>query len=163
MKNKVKSFKFQFSLPIQLLFVLALLLSAAGIGLTIWRIVAQGENSVYVWMQHAILLLVSALMAILVIAMLLKSEYTLTNEQLILSFGLIRSKYDLKKIYSVHLFRGAKKLAVYFDDYKTNYIIIYVKESWYDEFIKTLVSLNPKIGFSFSSPEEEENFKRDNK
>ena len=66
-------------------------------------------------------------------------------------------------MYSVHLFRGSNKLAVYFDDFKTKYVVIVVKEKWYDDFIKTLTARNERIAFSFSTAEEEEEVKRKKK
>ena len=84
----------------------------------------------------------------------------ITEKQLILQFGFIKQKYELKSIYSVHLFKGLNKLAVYFDDFKTKYTVVVVKDTWYDEFVKTLIERNPKIGFSFSTPEEEEEYKK---
>ena len=159
----VKRYPFKFSTLILVLCVLGLLCSAAGIALTTWQFAGflQGDlSSVYSWMKYLLLYLTSILLAVMLTAMLLRSQYVITEKQLVMQFGLIKSKYEIGQIYSVHLFRGAHKLAVYFDDFKTKYIVIVVKETWYDDFIRTLISRNERIGFSFSTAEEEENFKK---
>ncbi len=161
-----KKYPFKFSPLMTVLSVLGLLLCAAGIGLTTWQFVdfLGGDiSSVYEWLKYFLLYLVSVLLAVLITAMLIKSQYVVTERYLITQFGLIKSKYDLKTVYSVHLFRGSGKLAVYFDDFKTKYIVIVVKESWYDDFIKTIIARNERIAFSFSTAEEEAEIKRKKK
>ncbi len=55
---------------------------------------------------------------------------------------------------------GTKKLNVYFDDFKSRFITIVVKEEWYDDFIKTLTSINEKIEFDFTDPENNDRKKK---
>ncbi len=162
-KSPIKRYKFQYSPIIFIMFGLGFALAAAGIALTVWRIATQGADGVYQWLQHILLLLMSAILIVVILSMLIKSQYLLYEDKLVLQFGIIRTKYQLKQIFSVHLFKGAGKLAVYFDDFKTKFVNIVVKESWYDDFVKSLLELNPNIGFSFSSAEEEEEIKRNNK
>ncbi len=160
----VKRYPFRFSTLTLLLILLGLLLSAAGFALTTWQFtgfLSDGDmTSVYEWLKYALLYLVSVLFAVLLTAMLIRSQYILNDRELVMQFGLIRSRYALKTIYSVHLFKGANKLAVYFDDFHTKYMVIVVKESWYDDFVKSLLERNEKIGFSFSTAEEENDAKK---
>lgn len=158
-----KSFPFRFTPVMIILFLLGLALCVAGFGLTLWRFLGFLENdigSVYGWIEHLILFFVSVFLAVLIVSMLISSKYTVTDEFLILRFGFIRQKYAIKSIYSVHLFKGMGKLAVYFDDFRTKYTVIVVKETWYEEFVRALLEKNPDIGFSFSTPEEEEEIKK---
>ena len=69
-------------------------------------------------------------------------------------------KYEIKKIRSVCLIGGTKKLNVYFDDFKNRFITIVVKEEWYDDFIETLTSINERIEFDFTSPEKKDDTKK---
>lgn len=159
-QSENKRYPFQFTPAMLVAFGLALCLCAACFGLTTWRFVGflQSDNlsSVYEWIQYAILFFVSILFSLLVTAMLIRSQYVITDTQIILQFGLIKTKYDIKSIYSVHLFQGSNKLAVYFDDYHTKFTNIVVNKSWYDDFIKTLLERKPKIEFTFSTAEEEQ-------
>lgn len=124
--------------------------------LAVRRILQSGDlASFYSWLQYIILYLVSILLAVLITAMLIRSRYTVTEKQIILQFGLIKSKYEIKSIYSIHLFQGSNKLALYFDDYHTKYTVVVVNRSWYDDFVKTLLERKPSIEFTFSTAEEE--------
>ena len=160
----IKKYPFHFSPTILAVLLLGLALCAAGIGLTTWQFlgfVRSGDlSSVYEWLKYILLYFVSVFLAIVVVAMLIKSQYLVTEKHLIMQFGIIRSKYDLKKIVSVQHFRGSDKLTVYFDDFKTKYMVIVVKRSWYDDFIKTLTDRNEKITFDFVTQEQENDLKK---
>lgn len=159
MDSSYKKFPFRFSQTMIAVFCLLLVLCAAGITLTTWQLVTflGGDiSSPWKWMQFSLMYLVCVLLTVLVAAMLIRSQYVVTDKELIMQFGLIRSKYALNKIFSVRYFKGSGKLAVYFDDFRSNYTIIVVKESWYGDFVKALQERNEKIRFDFISPEEEE-------
>lgn len=159
----VKTYKFMFSPLLIVVFCIGLALAAAGIVLTTLQFLAflrEDPSSVYGWLKFVLLYFVSIFLAVLIIAMLLRSRYTITDKELILQFGIIRTRYELKKIYSVRLFRGSNKLTVYFDDFKTNYTVIVVKDVWYEDFIQTLLSRNERIEFDFTTAEEESNWKK---
>ena len=154
----VKVFPFRFSALMIVVFTLLLCLCAAGIGITTWPFVGclKGDiSSIYEWLKYLLLYVVSGLLGVLIAAMLISSRYLITDKELIVRFGLIRQRFELKKIRSVHLFKGSNKLTVYFDDFKTKYTVIVVKEIWYDEFIRTMMLKNENIGFDFTSAEEE--------
>lgn len=162
-KFEKKSYPFRFSALMLALCVLGLLLSAAGFAVTSWQFVGflGGDlSSVWEWLKYSLLYLASLLLAVLLVAMLIRSRYVLTDTALVMQFGLIKTKFPLSAICSVHLFRGAHKLAVYFDDYKNDFIVIVVKEVWYDEFVRELTARNEKIAFTFSTAEEEAEFKK---
>lgn len=159
----VKTYKFKFSSLMIAVFALGLALCAACFALTTWNFIdfLKGDiSSPYEWLKFILLYFVSVLLAVLIIAMLIRSRYVITDKLLIMQFGLIRSKYEIRKIYSVLLLSGSKKLNVYFDDFKTKYMTIVVKEEWYDDFIKTLTSRNERIEFDFSTAEDEINGKK---
>lgn len=158
-----KTYKFRYSPLILTLLVAGLLLCAASFALTTWQFVPflQGDlSSVYDWLKYLLLYLVSVLLFVLILAMLIRSEYRMIGTELKLRFGLIVSKYDIKKIYSIQHFRGSNKLTVYFDDFKTKYMVIVVKPDWYDDFVQSLIARNERIEFDYVTAEEENNFKK---
>lgn len=165
-KNKKlpdETFRFRFTGVMLALLALLLALCAAGIGLTTWQFVdfLQGYiASAYDWLKYLLMYLVCILLTVIVVAMLIKSQYVITETTLITQFGIIRSPYEIKKIYSIRLFRGSNKLAVYFDDFKTKYRIILVKESRYDAFVQALIARNERIEFDFITAEEERDWKK---
>ncbi len=159
-----KRYRFRFSALILALFIAALALCAAGIALTTWLFVEflrGGDlSSVLEWLKYIVFYIVSVGIAVVVTAMLIRSEYILTEKKLTLALGVIRVKTPLEQISSVHLFKGANKLAVYFDDVKTRYMVIVIKDALYEDFARELIARNERIGFSFSTAEEEAEFKR---
>lgn len=167
MKQTVcKKFPFRFTPVMLVFFSLGLMLCAAGFALTLWRFLrflkegAFGSGAAYGWIQYILLFFVSIFLAALIIAMLISSCYIITEKHLVVRFGFIRQKFAISGIYSVHLFKGMNKLAVYFDDFQTKYTVIVIKDQRYEEFVKALLEQKPTIGFSFSTPEEEEEFKK---
>lgn len=143
-------------------FSLGIALCAACFSLTTWQFIEfvgglRGDmSSAWEWIKYLLMYFVSIFLAVILIAMLIRSRYILTEKRLITQLGIIFSKYELKKIRSVCLVNGTKKLNVYFDEFKNRFITIVVKEEWYDDFIKTLTELNNQIEFDFTSPENEE-------
>ncbi len=161
----IKRYPFHFSAPMIAVFIAGILLCITGVIITTWRVftyLADGVVTTYDWLSFGLFYLVSVLFAVLLIAMLIRSQYIITDKQIILQFGLIKTKYEIKDIFSIHRFQGENKLAVYFDDFKTKYAVIVVKDIWYDDFVKTLISRKPGLSFSFSTAEEEEQYKHDN-
>ena len=156
--------RFRFSAPVLALLCLGIAFAAAGFALTTWQFVEfvrGGElGSVLEWCKYALLYLVSSALFVVMLAAVIRSEYILTEKKLILVFGVIRMGYPIESIVSVHLFQGARKLAVYFDSEKTRYTVIVIKEAYYDEFVRLLLKRSERIGFSFSTAEEEEEIKK---
>ncbi len=66
-------------------------------------------------------------------------------------FGIIKTKYDIEKIESVLLDRNTKKLSVFFSE--SHFIVIVVKEEWYEDFVAELLKVKPDIEFSINSKE----------
>ncbi len=160
----VTRYKFRFSILILCVLGAGLALCLAAIGLTTWQLAdflqAGSPGSAAQWLKFALLYLVSGSLAVIIIALLIRSEYLLTGKELVLAFGFIRMRYPLESILSVHLFKGAGKLAVYFSDEKNKYMAIVIRESLYETFVKDLLSRSERIAFSFSTAEEEEEFKK---
>lgn len=147
-------------------FCIGIVLCAVCFALTSWQFVefvigVRGDiSSVWEWIKYILLYFVSVFLSLLLIAMLIRSRYIITERRLITQFGIIFSKYEIKKIRSVCLVSGTKKLNVYFDDFKSRFITIVVKEEWYDDFIRTLTSINEKIEFDFTDPENNDRKKK---
>lgn len=149
-------FQFKFTPPMLALFLVGLALCAAGFSLNTWQFVIflQGDlSSPYDWLKFILLYFASVFLAVIIIGMLVKSQYVITDKELIVQFGIIRTRYSLNKIRSVCHIRSMGKLAVYFDDYKTKYVLIAVKEVWYNDFIKALTDRNNRIEITFDDEE----------
>lgn len=164
--TEIKRYRFRFSPLILSVLILGVVLCLAGIGLTTWQLIdflKEDHSSVYGWMTYFLMYFASVSLAVLLTAILIRSQYVVTKTHVILQFGLVKTKYEIKKIFSLKLFRGSNRLTVYFDDFKTNFAVIVVKDTWYDDFIKTLTERNPRIEFDFITAEEELQWKDNNK
>ncbi len=166
MEKPLKTYKFRFSPMMIAVFSVGIALCAACFALTSWQFIEfisglRGDiTSAWEWIKYLLLYFVSILLAVLLTAMLIRSRYMITEKHLVTQFGVIFSKYEIKKIRSVCLIGGTKKLNVYFDDFKNRFITIVVKEEWYDDFIETLTSINERIEFDFTSPEKKDDTKK---
>ncbi len=163
MKHPTEKFPFKFSAMMIFALCLLLLLCAGGFGLTVWQFIEflKGDlSSFWEWLKYILMFVVCGLLFCLSLAMLIKSQYIVTDTELILQFGFIKTRYAIKKIKSLRHFMGSGRLAVYFDDMKNQYAIIVVKESWFDAFAKALQTRNDAIDFDFTSAEEEADWKK---
>ena len=160
----VTRYKFRFSALTRAVLFAGLFLCVAAIALTTWQLfdlLRTGTNtSALEWLKLGLMYLVSGALGALIVAVLLRSEYQLGGRNLTLVFGFIRTRYPLAAIRSVHLFKGAKKLVVYFEDEKNKYMAIVIRESLYETFVKDLLSRNERIVFTFSTAEEEDELKK---
>lgn len=146
----MKTYKFRFSKPILILSILAILVAAGGgIGWTVYRMIHIGFQTVLLGIQYVVLLLVSALVIVIFVSLLIRSFYAVTDKEIVLWFGIIKSSYKIADIESVHLFTKTNKLVIYFKNDK--YTVIVVKPEWYNEFTKELLSKNENIRYDVST------------
>ena len=158
-----KRYPFRFTPLMLALFWAGLLLSLAGLALTVWRFSAflmDGVFSALGWVQYSILFLVAIFLAVLLASFLIRSEYVIGEKYILLRLGLIPVKYPLKELKHIHLFRGSNKLALYFEGEKPAYTAVVIAASQFEDFTQELLSRCPKADFSFSTPEEEEEDKK---
>ncbi len=162
----MKVFKYKFSKLTKTLIYIGIALCFVGFGINIFTIVtgdvAEAANPVYPIIQYTLMFLVPAVLLVILISLIHSSYYAIDGTTLKTSFGIIKSKYDITTIYTVLLDRNTNKLTVFFEN--SSFVIIVVKEEWYDEFIDTLCKANKKIEFSIKSKEpEDKNDKNDKK
>lgn len=150
----MNSYKFKLSLPAVLLSVLGILLGAGGIVFTIFRIINYGFSSSQLIIQHVVLLIVSPLAVSIFASILIRSVYKVSDKEIILWFGFIKSTYKIDEIESIHLFSKTNKLVIYFTNEK--YTVIVVKPEWYNNFTKDILSRNNKIRYDVSTTDRDD-------
>ncbi len=151
----MKTFKYKFTRLIKALIIVGLLLCLAGFGLNLAFCIKNGISSaadpVYPILQYSLMFFVTVALFVLLITILLFSSYTVDGETFKTRFGLIVSKYDVKKITDVVLDKKTNKLTVTFES--GEFIVIVVKQEWYEEFVDALLKANPEIKYSINSLE----------
>ncbi len=132
-----------------------LALCVTGLGLNIFSLItsdiASAAKPVYPIIQHALMFLIPVVLGIILVSLLFSSYYSVDEKTLKTSFGIIKSKYKIEEIQSILLDRTLNKLTVHFKN--SSFIVIVVKEEWYNEFIDALCKANSGIEFSINSKE----------
>ena len=151
----MKVFKYKFSKLTHALIYAGIALCFIGLGINIYTVIVSdiksAANPVYPVIQYVLMFLIPVVLLVLLISLLISSYYSIDGQTFKTSFGLIKSKYDISKIQTVVLDRTTNKLTVHFDG--NTYIVVVVKEEWYNEFIDALIKANSSIEYTINSKE----------
>lgn len=150
----MRTFRFRFSKTIILLQIAAMILAAAAIVYTAYRMATVGFGSASLIIQYVVLLLFGVLALIIFSAMLIRSVYVVGKKEIVLRFGLIKTVYKIKDIESIRLFSKTNKLVLYFKNEK--YTVISVKPEWFNDFIREVLSHNLNIRYDVSITDKDE-------
>lgn len=121
--------------------------------------VKHAADPVYPIMQYVLMFFVTVVLFALLLSIMLRSAYVIDGKTFKTRFGFITSKYDVEKIDGITLDRKTNKLTVSFSS--GEFIVIVVKQEWYDEFINALLEVNPKIEYTVNSLENNDPDKKD--
>ena len=125
-----------------------LLLCLAGIAVSVYRMIVNGGSlTFYDFLKYPFLILICVFCMILIIALLVKSQYSLIGYELFTQFGLIKSKYDILKITELTHDRELSKLQINFGE---EFFILTLNSAWEDDFVHELIKLNPDANYSYS-------------
>lgn len=151
----MKTFRYKFTRLTFWLIIAGMVLCAAGFALNLYQCIRYGIASaadpVYPIIQYTTMFIVTVALFAILLSVLIFSAYIVDNKYFRTRFGFIVSKYDVKKIEYITLDRKTNKLAVTFDD--DNYIVVVVKEEWYEDFVQALLKVNPAIEYEIKSLE----------
>lgn len=150
----MRTFRFRFSKTIILLQIAAMVLAAAAIVYTAYRMATVGFGSASLIIQYVVLLLFGVLALVIFSAMLIRSVYVVGKKEIVLRFGLIKTVYKIKDIESIRLFSKTNKLVLYFKNEK--YTVISVKPEWFNDFIREVLSHNLNIRYDVSITDKDE-------
>lgn len=153
--SRMKVFKYKFSKLMTVLIYAGLVLCALGFALNIYLVCKDGirtaADPVYPILQYTLMFFITVVLGALLIGILFSSYYAIDGSTLKTAFGLIRSKYDIGKIELILLDRKTEKLSVTFSD--GSFIVIVVRQEWYNDFIEAILAVNPAIEYSIQSKE----------
>lgn len=121
--------------------------------------VKHAADPVYPIMQYVLMFFVTVVLFALLLSIMLRSAYVIDGKTFKTRFGFITSRYDVEKIDGITLDRKTSKLTVSFSS--GEFIVIVVKQEWYDEFINALLEVNPKIEYTVNSLENNDSDKKD--
>ena len=145
---KRQDFRYKFSPTLLLLCALVLLLCLAGIAVSIYRMIKNGGIlTFYDFLKYPFLILICIFCIFLIVALLIKSQYSLIGTELVTQFGVIKSKYDISKITALTHDRELSKLQVNFGE---EFFVLVLDPAWADDFTSELIKLNPDADFSYT-------------
>lgn len=151
----MKVFKYKFSKLTTVFIYLGMVLCVVGLGVNTYFVatcdISSAANPVYPILQYSLMYLIPAVLIVILISLVVSSYYQITDKYLKSSFGVIKSKYDIENIDTIALDRNTNKLSVHFKD--DTFIVIVVKEEWYQEFTDALCAANPMIEYTINSKE----------
>ncbi len=148
--STVKKFKYQFTKTMYVLAVCVILLCAVGIAISVYRIVKFGLDGFSDFLQSPLLIVICLFCIVLVISLLVKSQYVIDDTHYTTQFGFIKSKYPIKDITALQLDTDTKKLTVFIGE---EFSVLSLNEKWQNEFIAAMRAVNPSIDFSFTLAE----------
>ena len=93
--------------------------------------------------------LVTITLTVLLVSVLVSSCYIIDGKYFKTKFGFIVSKYDVENIDSIVDNKKTGKLTVTFAN--GEFMVIVVKQEWYNDFIEALLAANRKIEYSIIS------------
>ena len=155
----MKIFKYKFTKVMLGSIYAGLALAVAAAGVNTYYVIADGAasaaNPIYPVITYTLMYAVSIMLFVILLSLRLSSYYAVDGKTFKTSFGIIKSKYDIEKIENIVLDRETNKLSVYFDE--NNFIVISVREDWYEDFIDSLLAVNRKIAYTIKSKENKDN------
>jgi hypothetical protein len=116
--------------------------------------ISQAAEPAYPIIQYTLMFLVTIGLFSLLLSILINSYYQVDEKNFVTGFGFVKSKYPVDQIDTVTLDRKTNKLTVTFTN--EEFIVIVVKQEWYNEFIESLLAANRKIEYTIISPDSTE-------
>ncbi len=141
----MNGFRFRYSKSVWVLLIIALLLSALGVGWNVLNLVTFLNEGVLKVVAYSLIILLTTLLFVFVVSVMVYGRYVVKDGNLIQYFGLLANKTPLSDIQSIIHFKKSDKLVVYFKDAK--YTVIVIAPAEYDDFINCLRKNNPSIAY----------------
>lgn len=158
----MKIFKYKFTRLLKALMVLGMVLCVVGFGVNLYYCITNGArhaaDPVYPIMQYVLMFFVTVVLFALLLSIMVRSAYVIDGKIFKTRFGFIVSKYDVEKIENITLDRKTNKLTVTFTS--GEFMVIVVRQDWYDEFVTALLLANPKIKYDIISLENKDTDKK---
>ena len=139
----MKSYKFKFSTTIWVLLAFVFILSVAGAVWNIFSIIEYVNVNNLKVITGAITCLLCLALTVISLSVILYGKYVIKNGELISYMGVIRSKYPLKTVKEITLFKKSNKLVMYFEDGK--YTVIVISPELYESFVLSVREQNKSI------------------
>ena len=143
--NQTKAFRFQFNKRTVFFTILGMLLCLAGIATSIWRLTSEGVDGLTGALQSPLLIGICIFGLVVLISMLVRSQYLVDEKNVTVQFGIVKSKTPIESVTAIELDTDTNKLSLYTGE---TYTVIAVNKSWNDEFVKAIQAVKPSVDYS---------------
>ena len=143
--TQTKAFRFQFNKLTVFFSILGVLLCLAGITTSVWRLGSDGVDGITSALQSPLLIAICLFGLVVLISMLVRSQYLVDEKDVTVQFGIIKSKTPIDSVTALELDADTNKLSLYCGE---TYTVIAVNKSWNDEFVKAIQAVKPSIDYS---------------
>ena len=145
----MKQYKYKFT-PLVIVLLIALsLIAVVCIGLNVYRLIdnisKNNQVTLMNWISYAVIIILSLIAIVLVISIFVKSYYQITENSVILRWGLIKNQIELNSVKQIKLSKLKGRLELIFED--ESYFVILTSQLWYEEFVDQIKSKRPEIIF----------------
>ena len=148
--HEVKIFKIKFTALYVLLAIAVVALCVAGIIVSIYQLARFGIQGPIEILKYPFLIAISLFCIVLMISLLIKSQYTVDEKYFTTQFGFIKSKTEVKTITAMVLDTDTHKLTVYMGE---EYYVLSISKEWNEDLAQALLAVNPQIDYSFTLAE----------
>ena len=154
----MKKYKFTYSKLIISLLVLGIALAVGCIALNLYHLIidirGNYEIAGYNWFRFILIFALSILFIVIAVACFISSYYTVDGKTLVLTWGIIKNKFDLNEITNIKYYKDKNRLELIFKD--ESYFYVATKPQWANEIINDIKLANSKIMYvEESSPTNE--------
>lgn len=129
------------------LLIVALVLCAAGMAVSIYRIWHEGIDEFIDALQSPLLVAICVFAIVFIISVLAKSQYVVTEKHYISQFGFVKSRFLIKEVTKIELDCDTKKLTVFVGE---QYMILSLRADDNDAFVQAMREVNKNIEFTFT-------------
>ena len=147
-----KYFKYKLTKTMTGLAIAILILCFGGIALSVYRLIRNGVNELTDALTSPLLILVCLFCIALVISILCKSQYIVTNTSYVTQFGFIKSTFAIKDITKVVFDTDTNKLTVFVGN---EFSVLPLCKDWHEDFVQALREVKPSIDYSFTASKTE--------
>ena len=151
----MKKYKYKFTPLVVVLLISLSLIALICLGLNVYRIFdnisKNNQITIMNWISYAVIILLSIIAIVLVVSIFIKSYYQITENSVILRWGLIKNQIELKSVKQIKLSKVKGRLELIFED--ESYFVILTSQLWFEEFVDQIKSKNPEIIFVQDSVE----------
>lgn len=142
----MKKFKLKYSPSIGIILILIIGILLFGIYFGTSDLIYKIKNFETQIYKPVLSLTFGFILLVLSLSFIINKKYTVNNDYVILSSGFVQIKYKINDIISFSHFKSSDKLVAYFAENK--YTVIIISPKYYDEFVKTVKTVNPAIIYS---------------